>query len=332
MRRFASMDNPAALDLLVKELRRCSDDERRQVLILRNMLIGFKGRGQVAKPAGWDALVEKDKFFSSTDLELRSTAFSLAVVFGDARAFKHMREELASTKTDLPSRQAALTALLDARDKELCARPAPARRRKGAARRRHPCAGGLRRSKNAGSDSGRFRLSHRRGKARRPEHAGRARPAYGKALMDAVAAKKVAANDVPADVDPPTPQPERQGPRQPHRRGLGHRPHDAGRSRQAHRRLEEEAEPHRAAAGPGAGPGDVRQDVPAVPHALRRRRQGRPGHHRLQSRQPRLPAGKHHRPQRRHPQRLQGDASSLCKSGRVITGIVRGETPMRSRW
>ena len=64
---------------------------------------------------------------------------------------------------------------------------------------------------------------------------------------------------------------------------------------------------HRTAAGPGAGPGHVRQDVPAVPHALRRRRQGRAGHHRLQPAEPRLPAGKHPRPQRRHPQRVQGD-------------------------
>ncbi len=48
----------------------------------------------------------------------------------------------------------------------------------------------------------------------------------------------------------------------------------------------------------GAGPRRVRQDLPAVPHAVRRRRQDRPRSDRLEPGRPRIPALEHRRSQR----------------------------------
>jgi len=52
----------------------------------------------------------------------------------------------------------------------------------------------------------------RGGKTRRPDHAGLARAVYGKALMEAVATKKIAANDVPAEIVRQLRTPERHKP------------------------------------------------------------------------------------------------------------------------
>ena len=126
--------------------------------------------------------------------------------------------------------------------------------------------------------------------------------------MDAVAAKKMAASDVPAEIVRHLRNLNDKDLDQAHRRSLGHRPHDAGRSRPAHRRLEEEAQRPAPAADLALGRavfaktcmqchtlygvgGKVGPDITGSNRA-----------------RPRLSAGKHPRPQRRHPQRLQGDA------------------------
>src|SRR5262249_12239027 len=118
VRRVAAVDRPEAVDLVVAQLGKATAPAE-QKPILRNTLEGLKGRRQVAKPAGGDAPGEKAGLFDSRDAELRSLSLSLAVVFGDAPALRRMRDTLASTDADPPSRRAALTVLLDARDKEL---------------------------------------------------------------------------------------------------------------------------------------------------------------------------------------------------------------------
>src|SRR5262249_33643732 len=92
-RRIASKAAPSAMKQLVDKLAEARSNPAEQKLVLRNMLIGLKGRSQAAKPEGWDVLLEKQRLLASKDSELRSLAFSLAVVFGDAGAFRQMRRE-----------------------------------------------------------------------------------------------------------------------------------------------------------------------------------------------------------------------------------------------
>jgi len=198
IRRLVSMDNPQAIDVAVHELKIARENAPEQKLVMRSMLLGLKGRGRLAKPEDWDTVVEKGELFTSKDAEIRSLGYSLAVVFGDDRALKHMREQLASTKTDLPSRQAALTSLLDVRDKEL----APILHKlidekdlRGAALRALATYDDPKTPEVILAVFGSLKAEEKRDALNTLA----ARPAYGKALMEAVAAKKVAANDVPAE-------------------------------------------------------------------------------------------------------------------------------------
>jgi putative membrane-bound dehydrogenase-like protein len=196
-RRVAAIGTPEALQLALSWAERKSDVADAKS-VLRNILAGLKGRGQVAKPGNWDDLVEKQKLFSSPDAELKSLAYSLAVTFGDAQAMQHMRGVLASADADAPLRQAALTALLEARDKELA-----------------PVLQQLVGDQAMRGDALRALASYddpktpevilaafpglTAGEKRDALNTLAARPAYGKALLNAVAAKKLTAADVPAE-------------------------------------------------------------------------------------------------------------------------------------
>ncbi len=114
------------------------------------------------------------------------------------RQLKDMRATLTSTKADLPSRQAALTALLDVHDKELA-----------------PVLQKLVSEKDLSGAAIRALASYDDPKTpdvllavfssltaeekRDALNTLASRPAYGKALLEAVAAKKVTANDLPAE-------------------------------------------------------------------------------------------------------------------------------------
>ena len=199
VRRVASIASPEAVDVVLVELLSHAKTNAEQIMILRNILLGLKGHGQIAKPEHWDTVVEKETLLKSQNAELRSLAYSLGVVFGDDKAMQHMREELASTKADVPSRQAALTALLDVHDKEL----APVLQKligekalRGAAIRAL-----------AGYDDAKtpeviFKIFGALDAQEKRDALNTlaARASYGKALMEAVAAKKIAANDVPAEI------------------------------------------------------------------------------------------------------------------------------------
>ncbi len=69
------------------------------------------------------------------------------------------------------------------------------------------------------------------------------------------------------------------------------------------------ANPHGATPGPRGRAGDLCQDLPAVSHAVRHRRQGRARHHRGQPREPRLPVVEHRRS-------VGGDGQGVPASGR----------------
>jgi putative heme-binding domain-containing protein len=198
VRRIASMHDSAALYVLMRELR-TTPDQNQHKLILRNTLLGLKGKGHVEMPEKWEETVEKYRWFVSDNLELQSLAYSLAVVFGDPKALAHMRQLLASTNTDLPSRQAALMALLDVRDKDL---PPVLHQLVG-----EPALRGAAIRALASYDDPKTPgvvldvFASLNGQEKRDAlNTLAARPSYGKALMDAIAAKKVPATDVPAEI------------------------------------------------------------------------------------------------------------------------------------
>jgi putative membrane-bound dehydrogenase-like protein len=199
VRRVASIGSPEALKIVVHFLAKNPSESSERKLILRNILAGLKGRRRVDKPDGWDEVSAKQGLLHAKDAELRSLARSLAVVFGDAAALRLMRQELASIDGDMGARRAALAALLDARDKDL---PPVLHRLIGEKELRGAALRGL-----ASYDDPRTPQvilqafdSFSPAEKRDALVTLASRAAYGKALMESVAAKKVPASDVPAEI------------------------------------------------------------------------------------------------------------------------------------
>jgi putative membrane-bound dehydrogenase-like protein len=114
VRRIASDAAPESLDLVVSRLGAKGIDN---AVILRELRNALKGRPQVKMPAAWPAVFAK--LSASNDPEVRNQAVALAVTFGDIRAFDELRRLITTATADAATRQAALTALLAAKDKEL---------------------------------------------------------------------------------------------------------------------------------------------------------------------------------------------------------------------
>jgi putative heme-binding domain-containing protein len=106
-------DNLGALVGILKE----ADDAAFQLDILRGIRDGLKGRPSVKMPAAWMDVSEK--LGKSPNAEVRELAQSLAITFGDPRAFDALRVQLGDLKAPLDSRKSALDALLGARDAKL---------------------------------------------------------------------------------------------------------------------------------------------------------------------------------------------------------------------
>jgi putative membrane-bound dehydrogenase-like protein len=195
-RRIASIGTPKAVALLVDKLAEAKE-EATQLALVSGLQEGLKGRRDVPMPPAWDAAFAK--LAASKNAELRSGGMALAVTFGDTKAYGALRALLADTKADLPTRQQALAALLAARDKELVPvlhklLDEPALRGaalRGLASFDDPKTPQLILAVYAKLDSA---------EKRDALNTLASRPAYGKALLDAVAAKQIAAADISADL------------------------------------------------------------------------------------------------------------------------------------
>jgi putative heme-binding domain-containing protein len=148
-------------------------------------------------PKEWSAAFAK--LSRSTDADVRSQATALAVTFGDPSAFAELRRVLASHDAAVPARQGALSALLGARDKEL--QPVllalvtdPAVR--GAAIRGLASYDDPKTPQAVLSAYPSLTIEEKRDALNTLA----SRAAYGRALMEAVAEKKVPASEVPAEV------------------------------------------------------------------------------------------------------------------------------------
>jgi putative membrane-bound dehydrogenase-like protein len=196
VRRIGSAGTPAAFELLVTTLGK-TEDTTKQLTFLRGIQEALKGRRGVPMPKGWREVFSS--LSRSGSAEVRNQAVALAVTFGDTAALAQMRRSLASKETALALRRTALDVLLAARDRELppllqklVAEPGL----RGAALR------GLAEyddAKTPGVILGIYPSLSSEEK-RDALNTLAARASYGKALLEAVAAKKVPVADVSADL------------------------------------------------------------------------------------------------------------------------------------
>ena len=112
-RRIGAIGSPEALDLLVGQL----SGSPRDRLLLGELKESLKGHRSVPMPKSWATAFAV--LMKSPDAGLREQALSLAVVFGDVRAFDRLRELLRASDTDAGIRKNALDALVAARDSKL---------------------------------------------------------------------------------------------------------------------------------------------------------------------------------------------------------------------
>jgi len=116
VRRLASTGNEAAVALLVDGLSQ-RDDGPSQLVYLNGLNLALKGRRQFPMPKSWPAAF--GRLVASQNSEVLSAAQTLAVTFGDAGAMQNLRKVLADANADPAQRQAALAALLGAKDAAL---------------------------------------------------------------------------------------------------------------------------------------------------------------------------------------------------------------------
>jgi putative membrane-bound dehydrogenase-like protein len=195
-RRISSAGTPEAIATVIDRLAD-TEDVTKQRMMLQGLQAGLKGRRQVAMPQKWPEASKR--LAASANAEVRSLARAVAVTFGDAAAFTEMRRVLAARDADLAARQSALSTLLEARDKQLAPvlhRLVEEKALRGAAIR------GLASYDDPKTPEvllGAYAALTAEEKRDALNTLG-SRAAYGKALMEAVAAKKVPASDVPAEV------------------------------------------------------------------------------------------------------------------------------------
>ena len=122
VRRIASEGTPEAIALLVGSLSRLTDVQQ-QLTLLEGVNQALKGRRRVEMPPDWPAVAKVLR--ASNHPQVRAQAQALAVTFGDPEALARMRDVLVDQQADLAARRGALESLLGVKDEQL----APALRR-----------------------------------------------------------------------------------------------------------------------------------------------------------------------------------------------------------
>jgi putative heme-binding domain-containing protein len=185
-----------AIEVLLAALAKV-DDAAIQLVFLRQINEALKGRRQMPMVSGWQGMFTA--LSESKNAEVRAQALTLAVTFGDPRAFAHMRDLLVNAGAAPALRQSALEALLSAKDDQL---PPVLHRLLAEPSLRGPALPGLALYDHANTPQeilsvyGSLTTQEKRDALSTLA----ARPAYAKPLLDAVAGKKIAAADVSADI------------------------------------------------------------------------------------------------------------------------------------
>ncbi|MEX2120490.1 MAG: PVC-type heme-binding CxxCH protein [Pirellulales bacterium] len=115
-RRLAQLGTERAIEMLVHRVGRTANSSLRQA-ILEEMNEGFKGRRGLAMPGNWRKVYQACT--ESDEPALRSQAMALGLVFGDPNALRATRSLLTDEAADAAAREQALAALVRARDPEL---------------------------------------------------------------------------------------------------------------------------------------------------------------------------------------------------------------------
>ncbi|HJZ56880.1 MAG TPA: PVC-type heme-binding CxxCH protein, partial [Gemmataceae bacterium] len=115
-RRVGAIGTPDAIGLLISHAR-VAKDANQQLAYLAGIREGLKGKRQYPMPREWPAAFEV--LVKSGNADVRAQAQALAVTFGDKNALAALRKVVTDPKADPAARQAAITALVDARDPEL---------------------------------------------------------------------------------------------------------------------------------------------------------------------------------------------------------------------
>jgi putative membrane-bound dehydrogenase-like protein len=116
VRRVSSIATSKALACVIEALAKTNKAADQQKY-LESMQAGLKGRRDLPTPAGWNELY--GKLSKTSNAEVRHRATIIAVIFGDRRAIKALRDVAGSSGAGLSERQSALNALCDAHDEEL---------------------------------------------------------------------------------------------------------------------------------------------------------------------------------------------------------------------
>jgi putative membrane-bound dehydrogenase-like protein len=192
-RRIAAIGTPEAIAELIDRLNR-SDDSVVHAAILTGLRDGLKGRRNVPMPAEWPTA-----FAKLMRGDLRNQAIAVAVMFGDAKAFETLRGVLTAATEPPAARRDALAALVAAKDAQLgplllklLGNPVL----RGDALR---ALAAYDDPKTSAAVIGVY-ASLSSTEKRDALNTLAARPEYGKALIEAVAAKTIPAAEVSADV------------------------------------------------------------------------------------------------------------------------------------
>jgi len=195
-RRVGAIGTPEAFDLLTKLLAEAKTDDQR-ITYFRGLQEGAKGKRNLPMPKDWTAAFES--LMKLPDAGIRNQALGLAATFGDKNALSVLRKVLADSKADTAARLAALTALVDAKDAEtipLLQAALADKELRGAALRALAAFDNAKTPAAILAEYGNFTLAEKRDALATLA----ARVGFAKELMNAIAAKKIPATDVPAEI------------------------------------------------------------------------------------------------------------------------------------
>lgn len=195
-RRVGALGTPAAFDLLTGALAGAKTDAER-LAYFRGLQEGARGKRALPMPKDWGAALEA--LMKSPDGAVRQQALGLAAVFGDKGALATLRKVLGDAKAAPAARLAALTALVDAKDAAavpLLQAALTDKDLRGAALRALAAFDDARTPAAVLAQYPALTHAEKRDAVATLA----ARPGFAKELMSAVAAKKLPAADVPAEV------------------------------------------------------------------------------------------------------------------------------------
>jgi putative membrane-bound dehydrogenase-like protein len=115
LRRVAALGTAPALEALVAALGDADADN--QLAILQGMRQGLEGMRTVEPPKGWGEAAKK--LLGGSDDKVVAQAVAMGVKFGDQASFSWLRQLVASSDAKADARRDALAALLEAKDAEL---------------------------------------------------------------------------------------------------------------------------------------------------------------------------------------------------------------------